>query len=614
MSFLSPLALLLSAAIVVPLALHFFRRRSGRRVEFPAARYLARAEHEHSRRLRVRNLLLLMLRVATVLVIALAAAGLLGGQGGAHPPTALVILLDNSLSTTVVVDGRPVLDALREAARRIAHGAAADDRLWLVTADGAVTSALSDRGALVRAIDAVEPLAGRGELATALETARGLTRTAEGRSPRVALLTDAQASAWTDDAPRAGRGAIVLFTARGPAPSNRAVLHAEARPARWTPAGAVAARVLAADSVSYRITIAGIGAEPRTLARGTATGGAEVLVRASPPERGWISGLVEIAPDELRGDDARHFAARVGAPPAVLAHPSAGPFAASAVDALAGAGRVRPLPGIAVVGADELTRLPAVIVAPADPVRTGAANRALERAGVPWRLEEARRDTTQSRSGDARLRGIPVAFRYSLALRQSSAPAETLATAGGGPWIVGGPGYVFVGSPLVSGATALPIRAGFLPWLGDVLSQRLAAEPGAVQATAPSAPLVRPAGADALESPDGTRRVLAGDTIAAPARPGVYFFLRGGRREGALVVNAEEQESVLDRLTARELAARLGRDVRVVREENALVAQAFAAGGARRAMATPLLGLAMILLLAESLFARQPRLAGARTA
>ena len=47
----------------VPLLLHLLRRHIATRVEFPAARYLARAEREHSRTLRMRNLLLMLLRV-----------------------------------------------------------------------------------------------------------------------------------------------------------------------------------------------------------------------------------------------------------------------------------------------------------------------------------------------------------------------------------------------------------------------------------------------------------------------------------------------------------------------------------------------------------------------
>src|SRR6476469_7244446 len=107
MSFLAPLWLALGAAISIPLLLHLMRRRVATRVEFPAARYLQRAEAEHSRSLRIRNLLLMMLRVLIVLALALAAARpFLPGLGVGHGPTAVAIVLDNSLSTTAVVGGR----------------------------------------------------------------------------------------------------------------------------------------------------------------------------------------------------------------------------------------------------------------------------------------------------------------------------------------------------------------------------------------------------------------------------------------------------------------------------------------------------------------------------
>ena len=52
MSFLAPWFLLLGGAALVPLLIHLLRRRVGVQVEFPAARYLARAGQGHSRSLR----------------------------------------------------------------------------------------------------------------------------------------------------------------------------------------------------------------------------------------------------------------------------------------------------------------------------------------------------------------------------------------------------------------------------------------------------------------------------------------------------------------------------------------------------------------------------------
>ena len=117
-------------------------------------------------------------------------------------------------------------------------------------------------------------------------------------------------------------------------------------------------------------------------------------------------GRVELEPDELRGDDVRYFALWIGEPPVVVADTAVGPFLRSAVQALIASGRAwRPAPAkppaksSAVVPADRLTDLPALITAPTDPVRLGAANRALERAGVPWRFGAPAR-------GDAVVEGL----------------------------------------------------------------------------------------------------------------------------------------------------------------------------------------------------------------
>ena len=128
MSLLAPLYLLLGAAALVPPIIHLLRRRIGTRVDFPAARYLARAEQEHSRSLRLRNILLMLLRVAIVLFVATAAARPVVRLAGAgHGPTALAIVLDNSLSTTVVVDGHPLLEQFRVSARDILAAANATE-------------------------------------------------------------------------------------------------------------------------------------------------------------------------------------------------------------------------------------------------------------------------------------------------------------------------------------------------------------------------------------------------------------------------------------------------------------------------------------------------------
>ncbi len=648
MGFLAPLFLALGLGAAVPLLIHLLRRRTGVRIEFPAARYLARAEQEHSRRLKLRNLLLMMLRVLAVAGIALAAAqpvsGTLGRLVGAgHAPAAIGIVLDNSLSTSVIVAGRPVLDGLKAIAVRAARGATVGDRIWLVTADGRTQGGTA--AAVASAIARTEPLSGAGDLPRAAAAAAGLVRSAGAGDPVVAIVTDGQATAWSGITDLGGVR-VVVYAPAAPGPPNRAVVAAAARPARWTPRGEVTATVQGtvtpggSDSTTYRI---GLGT--RTLARGTVTvtpigddrtgrdrsagGVGAISVHAAPPERGWVGGSVEIEADELRGDDARYFAMWIGEPPAVAADSSAGPFMRSAVDALVANDRATTgaarggSRAIAIVAADHLTSLPALIVPPSDPVRIGAANRALERAGVPWRFGGAQRGeatidgiepaSPTDAAADTAGRTAPVTASLDYVLvAQGSVPADTLARSANKPWAVAGPGYVLIASPLDPASTSLPLRAVFVPWIGDLIAQRLVgtgaglggAGNGVLEAD-PGETLRRPAGAEELEAPDGAVRVLSGATIDAPVRPGVYFLRRAGGRVGALVVNPPPRESDLTRLATQTLATRFrGRSVQAGTDGEEWARAVFDAHAARP-LARIFLVAALVALLAESLLTRR---------
>jgi hypothetical protein len=600
--FLAPLWLLAGAAAAVPLLIHLMRRRAGARIEFPAVRYLVRAEREHSRDLRLRNLLLMILRVAAVLLITLAAAHpIIRMAGGGHARTALAIVLDNSLSTSAVEGGRPVLQRLQARAREVLQRASSADRVWLVTADGVVHG--GSRDAVLDAAAHTEPFGGAGDLRAATSRAAMLVRAASLPARELVVLTDGQATSWSDpltldDVP------LHAWLPSAAAPTNHAVVAVRAIPVRWTPRGAVRARLLASDSATYRITLQG-----RTLARGIAARDEEILLRAEPPERGWSAGTVELEPDELRADDVRHFAVWIGPAPAVALHPLAGAFAHSALDALVQNGRASIGNEIAFVPADEATKLPALLIAPADPVKLGAANRALERLGIPWRFGAAARGESVARAADSTraLDGVTVSSRYTLTRNAGAERADTLATAGGAPWIVAGPRYVLVASPLSPPATTFPLHASFVPWLDDMLSQRLSGEGGIPREVAPGEQLARPTNADALELPQGGEMTLSGDSLTAPSRAGTYFFLRGTTRVGALVVNAQPAESELARLTPQALAVKLGtRSARVLTDSTALSASVLTAAPQRPLLA-PLLVIAAIILLAESLITAPSR-------
>lgn len=594
MSFLAPLYLALGAGIAVPLLIHLMRRRIGARVEFPAARYLLRAEKEHSRTLRIKNLLLMFLRVLAVLALALAAARPLAELVGAgHAPTALAIVIDNSLSSSLVVNGHPLLDEFKAMAREALSSASSADRMWIVTIDGNVRGG---GAALLRdEIERTQAEAGAGDPALALSRAAAVIRASGLAARQIALVTDGQRTEWQNIPPLAD-AQIVLYAPGGRAAVNRAVTLAEARPTRWTPRGEVAARFQSTDSTTYRITLNG-----RTFARGTAAPNEEVTVHASPPERGWLAGTVELEPDELAADNVRPFAVWIGPAPGVSVSPGAGPFVKNAMDVLKSAQRVVDGNDIGVVAADDLSTLPALIIAPSDPVRIGSANRALERLSIPWRFGARRSGEATARGAD--LEGVSATTRYQL-VAQTGAVADTLATVGQDAWIVAGARYVIVGSPISPDATNLPVRASFVPWLGTVLSERLVGEPGQVLTSEPGKHLPRPRWADGIETLDGQRSPL-GDALDVPNRTGTYFLTLNGRRVGALVVAPPPGESVLDRFSARELASRLrvGR-VLVAPDPRAWASLSFRAA-ARRSLIEPALLTALILLVVETIIVRR---------
>jgi hypothetical protein len=441
---------------------------------------------------------------------------------------------------------------------------------------------------------------GRGDLALALRRATAAVQGSALPARAIAVATDAQRTSWVG-ATRTGVSTAVHAPAGAP-PRNRAVIAAAAEPARWTPRGAIHARIDAADSVGYRVLLA-----DRTIARGAAAGDEPVLLRAAPPERGWQAGRVELEPDDFPADDARHFAVWIGAAPAVASDPSAGPFAATALGVLIADGRASAGSVVRITAADAATALPALIVPPSDPVRVGAANRQLARLGIPWRYGAIDRGSVMVR-GD-RLEGVGAGERYRL-FREGAEDGDTLATAGGSPWIVAGPGYVLIASRLDPAATSLPVRAAFVPWLADVLGLRLggpAGDVGVPIASTPGAPLALPPGVDALESATGTRRSVAAEGAVAPGERGVWFALRGGRRVGVVVVNASPEESVLARWSTAALASRLaGRAGHASGSPDAWIADTFAAG-TRRPAVTPLLVLALLLVCAEAFIVRSSR-------
>ncbi len=638
MAFLAPFFLALGALAGVPLLIHLLRRRIGRIVDFPAVAYLLRMEREHSRERKLKNRLLLLLRLLAVIALALAAARPIARLAGVgHSPVAVAIVVDNSMSSGLVVASRPVLDELKTEARALIDALAPEDRGWIITADGKITGGTPE--ALRSALGALKPLGGRGDTRAAVARAVALARGGAPRAPVVAVLTDGQVNALgaaTDSTVTAGDVPVIVHAPTRAAARNRAVLSAQPEPPRWTPAGNVNFEVQSPDSTPWRISL-----NERTLARGIVAPGdyahpTHVTARLSSATQGWLRGAVELDADELRADDARYFAVRVAPPPSVDIRNEAGLFVNAALGTLIDDGRIARLGtanagglssvGIArvMVSGAEASGLaaPVLMLAPADPLRVGEANRNFERLNIPWRFGALARDTVLARSNprlahtaaDSALEGAKVMQRYPLIAASTSAGAsgstngttvraDTLATAGNAPWAVAGPGYVILASPMISTATDLPLRPTFVPWLFGVVAMRLGDDGQLIQAV-PGARVTLPATITALEMPDGTVNAAAARTGLAPAEPGVYLLRRDAVVTGALVVNAEREESDLTLASDASLLARITGD-KVSTATNATTwRSSILDQTAGRSLAWPLILLALLALILESWLSR----------
>jgi hypothetical protein len=569
MDFLAPAWLGLAAAAAVPLLLHLLRRRIGTRVEFPAARLLARAEQEASARLRLRNWLLMALRVLALLLVAAAAARPFADVPAAgRPPAAVALVLDNSLSAGAVVGGRPVLDALRDAAVAALAGAGAQDRVWLLTVDGAVVG--GSRDAVRAALDRMALWPGRGDLPAAVTRAALLAAGAGTGAASVVVLTDGQATAWPR-APEPSRVPVVVVRASGAFPPNQGVAGAAAAPARWTPSGEIVARLASAPApargdtagadVPVTVTLRDTAGREVARVRATGTAGGVLRLAVRPDARGWLAGTVEVPPDEWRGDDRAPLAAFVGEPPAVRADASAGPVR-----------RHRPSPPSRRAGACAPRAARAASPspsrrrgrAPRRPRRPGRRRRARPgqpRSGAPRRAVAARRPRRRARARPARPLApgdsdavVEVARAGASCRRARPAPTPWRASAPSrGRW----PARATCSSPRRSTRRGPRSRACRLRAVAGRPRRRRVQPAGEVRTAVPGARVVPPAGATALRAPDGrVTPAVEGRAVAVP--PALAFTLAARRRpSGRPGGGSGCRESDVARLSEGALRARV---------------------------------------------------------
>lgn len=589
MTFLAPALLALGAAALVPLLLHLLQRHQGPRVTFPALRYLRRAEREHATRIRLRQIVLLALRILALLLLAAAAARpFLQGAGSDHPPTAVVIVLDNSLSSGAVVGDQRVLDELKDAALETLAGAGVDDRVWLVRAGSGWEPAVTGTAARVaEAVRQTAPTAAAADLGAELQRARSiLALEADARPGEIHLLSDLQATGLGSadeplDPGESAGPAVLIYAPRAPAPENRGVAAVEVGSGlapragqRSTIAVRLAPTEVGVDSVPVRVVVDG-----SVRAAGWARPGAAVVLPFPARSAGPVDGYVEIDPDALLADDRRYFVTDVASPVAV-AVAGAQPFLDEAVTVLEEAGRVRrvAVPSARVVLAPAAQSAEAirggasvVVMPPASPLQLAATNQRLATSGIPWRYTapgpgEARLDQAGSTVSAAVAAWLPdIRLRQVYGLSGEGPASVPLRLRDGAPWAVTGRveqggRFLMLASPLTVEGGTIATSAAMVPFLDEVITRWM--EESVDSPTRVPGSLVTVTG-DSLVGPQGVEPARRGDVVRLRV-PGIYRELSGSDAVAAYAVNPSAEESRLTRLDLDRVADRLqGRDVTV---------------------------------------------------
>lgn len=584
--FLQPLALLGLLAAGIPPLLHLLGRRQPPTVVFPAIRYLSAAEREHSRRLKLRNLLLLVLRVAAIVfvVLALSRPVVRVPAGSSHPPAALAIVLDNSLSSGAVVQGRSVFDVLRDRAEAIVGRAGSGDRLWLLTADGIPQPVTQE--SVARLLDSLAPLPVRLDLDAAVRVAASLVAGTGMPTREVVVLSDLQATAFSGGAPADAR---VLAFEPPPVPDNLGIDSVAVEPRNWSPSGSF---LVSVGGEAARRTALRLYLDGSDVARTVVSAGEQVSLAGTARRRGWLVGEARLDPDELRADDRRWGAVLATDPIAVRADSGAGSFVREGITVLQEAHRLGS--GDAVVLSDRPAGQRSVVVPPSDPAMVGALNRALAERGVPWRLGALLQGEWVVDGGPVGAHGAAVVRRYRL-----DGSGTVLATVGGEPWLVRHGDITIVASRLEEGWTALPTTAAFLPFL-EALVTRVAVTVSGMVSARPGETVRVPPEAVMLALAGGTVPIAGDRRLVAPLEPGVYFTLgAAGDTVGAVEVNPDPRESLLAPASVRQLRASWGAGAALLGA--AAMDRELFGGAGRLALATPLLVAALATVIAELL-------------
>ncbi|MCI0514589.1 BatA domain-containing protein [candidate division KSB1 bacterium] len=206
LTFLNQVILYALPAIAIPLLIHLFTKQKLKKIPFSSLEFLKEMRKETIRRLKLKQILLIILRTLIILLLILAfarpalkqnlALGKLSGSGRAT----IAIILDNSLSMSLTIQGTPAFDYAKNRAYDIVNLLKPGDEVYLIAplSPGRVrVIGPKYNFESIRQTIQATPLSWYGtDLPGAIQTAQKLLLAANNFNREIYLISDLQASGF----------------------------------------------------------------------------------------------------------------------------------------------------------------------------------------------------------------------------------------------------------------------------------------------------------------------------------------------------------------------------------------------------------------------------------
>jgi hypothetical protein len=334
MTFLNPAVLVGLLAAAIPIVLHLLNLRKLRTVEFSTLTFLKELQKTRIRRIKIRQWLLLLLRTLLVVALVMAFArptleGPLAGAVGERARTTAVIIIDDSYSMTALDSHGELLQQAKQAALDMSDVLNDGDEAYLLRLSNAASYGTEEPPRPFRsilqlrsAINEIKPSYRTVPLEDALRSVASILGASTHLNKEVYLISDFQ------------RGIIEPSSA-----AQEQLFHETVRifPVRL---GARRLHNLGIDTVRIPNTLLEVGKQVivqatirnesgeavRNYVVGLFINGAraaqrtvdiqagstaEVEFTILPRSPGWLTGIVELEPDDLEFDNRRYVALRI---------------------------------------------------------------------------------------------------------------------------------------------------------------------------------------------------------------------------------------------------------------------------------------------------------------